>query len=120
MDRRIALALYVALCVAAPFIGVMVSKARAEPDIYFTANHYAFKAPLPHCINKGTLFKALEQKLKHPVSWTGRDESKPVRHVIYSNDEKGTWFLVIAKTDSVVACIVARGNESRNFFGGPT
>lgn len=98
-------------------LAIMIfDQARAEP--YQVPNHPAFTAKLPACVVKTVLLKDLK-KFKHPISWVGTDDSHPAQLALFVNVENGTWFLVAIRTDSVLACVMARGNESRLVFGRP-
>lgn len=98
----------------------MVSLPRpAHSEPYQVPKQPIFTNPIPACIHREILFKALSQA-RHPQTWTGLDESHPAQLALFVHRKTGTWFLVAIRQDSVLACIMARGNESRLQFGEPS
>jgi len=103
-----------ALALMALAMVMMPRPALSEP--YQVPDLPIFTKPIPYCVHVGVALQALAAT-HHRLSWSGLHEAHDSKLSLFEHHGSGTWFLVEVKADSVLACIRARGNESRLRFG---
>ncbi len=100
----------VVIAVTLFFLGIMLGALLSQ--------EHPFNAkPLPACWHKDVLYETMVKPLRYRLSWSGKFREQDETLAMFVNDKEGAWFLVAMKIDSIRACILARGDKSRLWFG---
>ncbi|MDA4843960.1 hypothetical protein [Hoeflea poritis] len=100
-----------------PLIGYMLSIGSALSQ----EHNPILAAPLPVCGLDNKAFEGLIEQLELNRVWRGRHENGEGALELTTN-RKGQWLLLYRSMDSQdrkLVCVVARGSDSREWFGRP-